>query len=59
MSKTTPAQNKALILEAFDLLCKARLCRCGRLLVGPLHPAQRQHITRTTAYSTVLLAKMP
>jgi hypothetical protein len=47
VSKTTPEQNKALVVEAFDNpLQPAQLRRCRTLLVGPLHPAQRAHRAR-------------
>jgi hypothetical protein len=39
MTTTSPEQNKALVLEAFDTLFNKRDYVCGALLVGPLYPA--------------------
>ena len=47
MSKTTPKQNKALVLEAFDTLFNKRDYEAAkRYLVGPLHPTQRAYCAR-------------
>jgi hypothetical protein len=48
MPKTTPEQNKALVLEAFDTLFNKRDYTGGRaLLVTKLHPTQRAHSARS------------
>ena len=45
-AKTTPEQNKALVLEAFDTLFNKRdYNAASHSLVGELHPAQRAHPT--------------
>jgi hypothetical protein len=41
--KTTPEQNKRLILEAFDTLFNKRDYGSGEILVTELYPAQRAH----------------
>ncbi len=44
MPKTTPEQNKAIVLEAFDTLFNKRDYASSRtLLVAEVHPAQRAH----------------
>jgi hypothetical protein len=44
MPNTTPEQNKAIVLEAFETLFNKRDYEgSGALLVAQLHPAQRAH----------------
>jgi hypothetical protein len=48
MPKTTPEQNKAIVLEALrHSLQQARLRGSKTSLVAELHPAQRAHRART------------
>jgi primosomal protein N' len=48
MSKTTPEQNKALVLEAFDTLFNKRDYRAAERFWSPkVHPTQRAHSTRS------------
>ena len=50
MTKTTPEQNKAIVLEAFETLFNKRDYTAA-VLVRSLHPAQRPH--RARPYGTV------
>ncbi len=43
MIKTTPVQNKALVLQAFDTLFNKRDYMAAEVLVIELHSTQRAH----------------
>jgi hypothetical protein len=45
MPKTTPEQNKALVLEAFDTLFNKRDYEAATILVAGLHSTQRSYRT--------------